>query len=247
MSRMNTLYPPERSQAVIDKMVTDYLPLVRYIVGRLPVQLPVMMDTDDLVSVGVLGLIHAAKTYDPSQGASFKTYAYMNIKGSILDELRRHDMVPRSARDRIKKVEEVTAKLMDELGRVPTPDEIAQRMDLPVKALDGLFLNARTAALISLNDQDGRYRESGGLLDSLSDHDTLDPQAAAEKKETLELLVKAIARLPETERKVVFLYYNKGMLLKEIGAAMDVSESRICQIMGRAHFLLNKEIENMGG
>ena len=106
MTGVKTPYLKARDPETIDKMVTDYLPLVRYIVGRLPLQLPHFMDEEDLISVGVLGLIHAAKTYNPDFGASFKTYAYTNIRGAILDELRRHDPIPRSMRDRMKKVEE---------------------------------------------------------------------------------------------------------------------------------------------
>jgi RNA polymerase sigma factor for flagellar operon FliA len=247
MSRVKTLYPPKRDKETIDKMVTDYLPLVRYIVGRLPLALPPMMDEDDLISVGVLGLINAAKTYDPNVGASFKTYAYTNIKGSILDELRRHDTVPRSARDKMKKVEEVTSRLIEETGRVPTPDEIAKAMSMPLKALDELLLSTRTTVLFSLNDHDYRMNETGGLLESLSDRTSENPADLAEQAEAKALLVRALTKLPETERQVVFLYYNKNMLLREIGQVLNVSESRICQILGRAHFLLNKEIENMGG
>lgn len=247
MNPVKTVYPPKRDQATLDKMVTDYLPLVRYIVGRLPVQLPSLMDKDDLFSVGVLGLIHAAKTYDPNVGASFKTYAYTNIKGSILDELRRHDTVPRSTRDKMKKVEEVTTRLTRELGRVPTPDEIAEAAQIPVKNLDDLLLSARSTMLFSLNDQEYKISEAGGLLDTLPDGSYANPAELAEKSEIKELLVKALTRLPETERQVVFLYYNRNMLLREIGEVLNVSESRVCQILGRAHFLLNKEIENMGG
>ena len=183
MSPTKTLYPIERDKETIDKMVTDYLPLVRHIVGRLPVQPPAFMDGDDLMSVGVMGLINAAKSYDPSMGASFKTYAYTNIKGSILDELRRHDTVPRSARDKMKKVDAAANRLMEEMGRVPTPDEIAEALEIPVKALDDLLLSARTAALYSLNDRDGVLNEAGGLLDRLADLGTDDPAELAERAE----------------------------------------------------------------
>lgn len=247
MNPVKTCYPPKRDQAAIDKMVTDYLPLVRYIVGRLPIQLPSLMDAEDLMSVGVLGLIHAAKTYDPDKGASFKTYAYTSIKGSILDELRRHDTVPRSVRDKMKKVEEVTTRLVEEHGRVPTPDEIAESLGIPVKTLDDLFVSSRTAMLFSLNDQEFKMNEAGGLLDALPNIDSANPAELAEQAEIKELLVKALVKLPEAERQVVFLYYNKNMLLREIGEVLQVSESRVCQILSRAHFLLNKEIENLGG
>ncbi|MFH1999880.1 MAG: FliA/WhiG family RNA polymerase sigma factor [Planctomycetota bacterium] len=247
MNSIKTLYTQTRDKETIDKMVTDYLPLVRYIVGRIPVRVSPIMDQEDMMSVGVLGLINAAKTFDPDRGASFKTYAYTNIKGSILDELRRHDSVPRSIRDKMKKVDEVADRLIEKNGTVPTPDEIAAEMGITVKALDDLLLAARTTAIFSINDSDPRSGEVNGILDSIADLQARTPEKIVEQSEIKSLLVKAIKRLPETERQVVFLYYNKNMLLKEIGAVLDVSESRICQILGRAHFLLKKEITNMGG
>lgn len=247
MAAVKTPYRKTRDPETIDKMVTDYLPLVRYIVGRLPLQLPRFMDEDDLISVGVLGLIHAAKTYDPDMGASFKTYAYTNIRGAILDELRRHDTLPRSMRDRMKKVEEATERLLERLGRVPTPEEIAAEAEIPVKALDEILLAVRTTAFLSLDEAGPPGEHHGPLLGVLADGGEWDPSSRAEKAEMLELLGRAIRNLPETERKVVFLYYNQNLLLREIGAVLEVSESRVSQILGRAHFLLNKEIKNMGG
>lgn len=247
MSGLKTVYPAEKDRETIDKMVTDYLPLVRYIVGRLPVQLPHFMDEDDLMGVGILGLINAAKTYDPNLGASFKTYAYTNVRGAILDELRRHDSIPRSTRDKMKKVEEATARLVDKSGRIPTPEEIAEEAGMTVKNLDELMLSARTAVLYSLSDGTAKSGDAGFLLEPIADRKGEDPQKLAENEEMKELLVKAIVKLPEAERQVVFLYYKEGLLLKEIGAVLKVSESRVCQILSRAHFLLNKEIKNMGG
>jgi RNA polymerase sigma factor for flagellar operon FliA len=247
MSSVKNLYAPERDKETIDKMVTDYLPLVRYIVGRLPCKSTPFMDEDDLTGVGILGLINAAKTYDPAQGASFKTYAYTHIKGAILDELRRHDSVPRSMRDRIKKVDETTARLMEEKGRIPTPEEIAQEAGISIKALDDLFLSVRNAFLVSLDDSTIGANEVGkSLAQTLASDGDSDPHLMAEKSEMLELLINAIQRLPESERQVVFLYYNQNLLLKEIGAVLKVSESRACQILSRAHYLLNKEIKHMG-
>ncbi len=247
MSTAKTAYPPTRDKETIDRMVTDYLPLVRYIVGRLPLKLPYFMDEDDLFSVGVLGLINAAKSYDPNLEASFKTHAYTNIKGAILDELRRHDSIPRSVRDRIKKVEEATAHLVDKTGRVPTPEEIAKEAQIPLKALNDLLHSARSNTLLSLNNLGDHGGDAGSLLRPLSQEEDSNPVARAEKSELIGLLMKSIKNLPETERQVVFLYYNQNLLLKEIGAVLEVSESRVSQILSRAHFLLNKAIKHRGG
>jgi RNA polymerase sigma factor for flagellar operon FliA len=247
MNSVKALYPAERDKETLDKMVTEYLPLVRYIVGRLPLQLPHFMDEDDLFSVGVLGLINAAKTYDAGMGASFKTHAYNNVRGAILDELRRHDTLPRSARDRMKKVEEATARLVDKHGRMPTPEEIAQEAGITVKAMDEVLLSARSASTVYLHDNGSKGNDAGGLMDSLVGPMGLDPGTRVQQAEMKELLVKALQKLPESERQVVFLYYNQNMLLKEIGKVLEVSESRVCQILSRSHFLLKKEIQRMGG
>ena len=238
MTGVKTPYLKARDPETIDKMVTDYLPLVRYIVGRLPLQLPHFMDEEDLISVGVLGLIHAAKTYNPDFGASFKTYAYTNIRGAILDELRRHDPIPRSMRDRMKKVEEATEQLVE---------EIAAEAEIPVKALDEILLAVRTSAFLSLDDTGPAPQGNTALRDALAEAQEGDPSTRVERSELLDLLQRALVRLPETERKVVFLYYNQNLLLREIGAVLEVSESRVSQILSRAHFLLNKEIKSMGG
>jgi RNA polymerase sigma factor for flagellar operon FliA len=137
--------------------------------------------------------------------------------------------------------------LIDETGHIPTPEEIAEEAGITVKALDDLFLSARTVSMLSLNNGREKTGEAGNLLDALADTDCLNPAELAEKAETKELLMKAMIKLPEAERQVVFLYYNQNLLLKEIGAVLKVSESRICQILGRAHYLLSKEIKNMGG
>lgn len=247
MNTVKTAYAPQRDKETIDKMVTDYMPLVRYIVGRLPVVLPQFMDSDDLISVGVLGLINAAKSYDPSMGASFKTYAYTNIKGAILDELRRHDTIPRSMRDRMKKVDATADRLMEEYGRAPTPEELAKATGLPVKTIDDILLSSQSVSLLSIHESASRSGEAGSMISALADSSIGNPLSNTLRAEQKDLLLKALMKLPENERQVVFLYYNQNMLLKEIGLVLNVTESRVSQVLSRAHFLLKKEITNLGG
>lgn len=235
--------PGQRSQAERDRLVDQYLPLVRYVVARLPVTMPATLDRDDFFSVGVMGLIHAAATYDPSRGASFKTFAYTAIRGAILDEIRKHDPVPRNRRDRLRSMEKTAASLRADLGRPPTVEELAEAMDVSAADLDGDLLAQHTCRLLSLNDGGGGNgdQQLGTLLPSKDAQQ--DPAARAMRDEEIQALSKAIAELPETDRNVVVLYHYENLYLKEIGQILGVSESRISQILSRATARLRLKLE----
>lgn len=215
-------------------LVEDYLPLVRHVIGRLPLTLPAFIDQEDLFEVGVLGLMNAARTYDASRGAAFKTHAYVNVRGAILDELRRFDVVPRSRRDRIKLFHRTSAELEDELGRTPTASEIADAMGLTVEQVDEILVNMHAVSTLSLDDGDGSDEGGTRLADCVACMRTPDPGAAAENRELQNRVTNLIFDLPDNERRVMVLYYSEGLLLKEIGEVLGVSESRVCQIHGQA-------------
>ncbi len=224
----------QRTQEERDRLVEQYLPLVRYIVARLPVTMPGSLDRDDFYSSGVIGLMHAASTYDPTRGASFKTFAYTAIRGAILDEIRKHDPVPRNRRDRLRVLEKTSGELYATLGREPTMAELAEVMECSIEDLDGDLQALQTARLLSLDEV---YHSEGGehsMASSIADEDSIDPVADAVSRERVELLTKAITTLPETERNVVVLYYHEQLYLKEIGQVLGVTESRVSQILSRA-------------
>lgn len=225
--------PNQRSTAERDRLVEQFLPLVRYVVARLPVTMPATLDRDDFYSVGVMGLIHAANTYDPQRGASFKTFAYTAIRGAILDEVRKHDPVSRNRRDRLRKLERITADLRAELGRPPTPDEIADRQGITAEELDLDLQALHTCRILSLDEGVGE-EDAGTLVQSIECERTLDPSDGARGREDVERLAKAISELPETDRNVVVLYYHEQLYLKEIGGILGVTESRVSQILTRA-------------
>ena len=224
-----------------NKLVEDYLPLVRHVLGRLPLTLPAFMDQEDLFEVGVLGLMNAARTYDATKGAQFKTHAYVNIRGAILDELRKYDVIPRSRRDRIKFFKKTEEELEETLGRAATPEEIAEAMGLSVEQVDDILLNMQGASLLSL--QEGAGGEEGvRLSDAIACKDSPNPLDVAEASELKARIADLIHDLPQNERRVIVLYYAEGLLLKEIGAVLDVSESRVSQIHSRALYRLNKAL-----
>ncbi|MEE9394241.1 MAG: FliA/WhiG family RNA polymerase sigma factor [Planctomycetota bacterium] len=225
-------------------LVEEYLPLVRHVIGRLPLSLPAFMDQDDLFEVGVLGLMNAAKSFNPNKGAQFKTHAYVNIRGAILDELRRHDVLPRSRRDRIKQVKQAADELEEELGRCATPEEIADAMGLSIEQVESVLVNMHGAAILSLDqgESNSEGQENSSLAACLSCMNTPTPADLSERNELKAQLQVAIAALPKNERHMIVLYYKEGMLLKEIGAILGVTESRVSQLHSRAVFRLNQAL-----
>lgn len=231
---MSTILTPPRNREDRDQLVEQYLPLVHHIVGRLTVRLPAGIEKDDLFSAGVLGLMNAAESFDSGRGATFKTYAYTIVRGAILDELRRLDPITRSARERIRKLEATRRELSNDKGRSPTREELAEALDCTLEALDQDFGQLQTAQILSIDDGG---EESGGFSDTLIGPQAL-PEEILEKKEALEALSREIANLPQQDCQVVILYYHEGLLLKDIGTILGVSESRVCQILSKALTLL---------
>jgi len=227
-----------RTQEERDRLVEQFLPLVRYVVARLPVTMPGALDRDDLYSVGVMGLMHAATTYDAARGASFKTFAYTAIRGAILDEVRKLDPVPRQRRERLRKLNRTQAELAARLDREPTMLELADALQCSEQEIDEDLQALHTARTLSLDDGrgGGDDDEGGGntLGSLLGADDAVDPGDAAAQGERLNQLAKSISELPETERHVVVLYFHEQLFLKEIGQILGVTESRVSQILTRA-------------
>ena len=224
---------PLRSTAERDRLVEQYLPLVRYVVARLPVTMPASLDRDDFYSVGVMGLMHAASTFDPTRGASFKTFAYTAIRGSVLDELRKHDPVPRNRRDRLRKMDRAMTTLYGQLDREPTIEELAEHLECTSRELDEDLQALHTTRTVSLDATPRDGSDMGTFAASIA-AGSPDPSNDVDAREDRERLAKAIAELPETDRNVVILYYNEQLYLKEIGKILGVTESRVSQILTRA-------------
>ncbi len=231
-----------RSAEERDRLVEQYLPLVRYVVARLPVTMPASLDRDDFFSVGVVGLMHAAATFDPTRGASFKTFAYTAIRGAILDEVRKHDPVPRNRRDRLRKMERASATLHAELDREPTVEELAERLGCTEREIDDDLQALHTSRMLSLDTPVGRGEDSGSLAGAIAANDD-DPTANVDAHEDRERLMRAISELSENDRNVVILYYHEQLYLKEIGEILGVTESRVSQILTRALERLRRKLK----
>ena len=234
-----------RSPAERNALVEQYLPLVRYVAARLPVTMPSSLDRDDFYSVGVLGLLHAAATYDPSRGASFKTFAYTAIRGSILDEIRRHDPVPRSRRERLRDMEQAASTLSAVLQRPASLEELGEHLGVSSAELDESLLAVHTCRMLSI-DEFGLSGDDPGrsVAQSLACEVEPDPAEYAARRDDLRKLAGAISELPNPDRHVVMLYHHEGLFLKEIGQILGVTESRVSQILSRAMARLRLKLQD---
>ncbi len=218
-----------------EKLILKYLHLVRYVVSRLPITLPVSIAQEDLVSYGTMGLMEAVERYDLSRGLKFETYAVTRIRGAIIDQLRFQDWVPRGVRKRAKDLQEAMARLEEKLGRNPTEDELAEELGVTKHKLK-MILSESNNLLISLDESrgDDSSGSTASLMDLVEDKNSPDPQAELESGELRRRLAEAIGKLPEREKLLIALYYHENMTLKEIGEVISVSESRVCQLHAQA-------------
>jgi RNA polymerase sigma factor for flagellar operon FliA len=230
-------YRASRDQQLRDRLILTYAPLVKFVAGRLGSGLPAHVDEGDLVSYGLLGLIGAIERYDPDRDVKFETYAIARIKGSIIDELRAMDWVPRSVRARARDIERAIGELEAHGGRVPTEEEIAAKLGVSQDELDEDLLEISRSSIAAL-DELWTISSSGGdqvaLIDTIEDTQGPEPQAALAQTEMREALGEAIARLPEREKLVVTLYYYEELTLREIGEVLGVTESRVSQLHTKA-------------
>jgi RNA polymerase sigma factor for flagellar operon FliA len=230
-------YKRTRDQLLRDRLILTYAPLVKYVAGRLGSGLPAHVDEGDLVSYGLLGLIGAIERFDPDRDIKFETYAIARIKGSIIDELRSLDWVPRSVRARARDIERAIGALEAKLTRAPSDEEIAAALNITEGEFhDSLLEISRSsiAALDELWSAPGSSGDAVALIDTIEDPQAAEPQSAMAHTEIREALGESIARLPEREKLVVTLYYYEELTLREIGEVLGVTESRVSQLHTKA-------------
>lgn len=222
-------YKKTPTEALRNVLMEHYLHLVRYNAERIHVKLPDEVELDDLMSSGIFGLMDAIDAFDLDRGVKFETYCAPRIRGAILDELRSMDWVPRLVRSRAHKMESATKQLEVELGRTPTNDEIATRLKIPKAEFDKIAKDASAVGVVSLSrkwfetDSNKDVRE----IDVLEDKKGANPVREIQRKDLKELITKGLSR---AERLIIVLYYFEEMTMKEIGATLDLSESRVSQM-----------------
>ena len=224
----------------LTQMVERHAPLVKRIAYHLLARLPASVLVDDLIQSGMIGLIEAAKNFDGSKGASFETFAGIRIRGSMLDEIRRGDWTPRSVHRNSRMIAEAIAELESELGRDVKDSEVAEKLDISLDEYHHMLSDASSGRIIGIEDL--------GISDDVlvtandKDDDHLYEQQATDAFQ--QALIKNISSLPEREAIVLSLYYNDELNLKEIGAVLDVSESRVSQIHSQALVRLRSRMQD---
>jgi RNA polymerase sigma factor for flagellar operon FliA len=230
-----------------DELIMSHLPLVKFLVGRISSRLPPHLDQQDLLSVAVVGLITAAERFDPGRGIQFKTFAEKRIMGSIMDELRAQDWLPRTLREKYKRLEHEFSVLEQKLGRNPSSEEVAAAMGMDLEKYFQLVEEVHSLSFMSLDDfQEDDDGGTFGFLHFLSDNGVENPQNQIMAKQLLHSLGEAIESLPEKERIVITLYYYEELNLKEIGEVLGLTESRISQLHSQAVIRLKVKMRNQG-
>jgi RNA polymerase sigma factor for flagellar operon FliA len=214
-----------------DELVVKYAPLVKYVIGRMAISLPAAMDSDDVLSAGTVGLLHAIDRFDPDQGVRFETYALQRVRGAIIDTIRSLSPLSRGAGRRARLLDETTSALAQRLGRAPTQDELARELGVDQAELGRMLLES-AHVIVSLDgagsgDDEGEVQS---LRDLLHDPDEAGTDEVVEENELVERLGSAIDELPPRDRLVLNLYYHEELTLKEISRVIEVSESRVSQI-----------------
>ena len=236
---------PIETRVARDKLILHFSPLVKYVAGRVGVGLPSNVDHSDLVSYGIFGLIDAIDKFDLSRAIKFETYAITRIRGSIVDELRSVDWIPRSVRAKARKVEQAYSALEAKLLRTPTDSEVAGELEITEGALQKIFSQISFVNVMALDELLSRgsdSSESGTLGDTLTDERIEDPESIIEDEAMRNILVDSITQLPEREKIVVSLYYYEGLTLAEIGKVLGVTESRASQLHTKAVLQLRAKL-----
>ncbi len=235
-------YAKCKSPELREKIIIEYAPLVKLVAGRLSMYLGYNVEYEDLVSYGIFGLIDAIDKYDFNKNVKFETYASLRIRGAILDQIRKMDWIPRSVRQKQKKIDMTMSKLEAEYGRPATDEEIAKELDITVDELDTWNGQTKISNIISLED----FIEQGSEIRMDASHNSQfeQPEKIVEKSELALMLEKALEELTEKEKSVVLFYYYEDLSLKEISKVLGVSESRVSQLHTKA---IQKMKKHLGG
>lgn len=228
-------YMVNHSNDVREQLIIEYAQLVKLVAGRMNMYLGYNVEYDDLVGYGIFGLIDAIDKFDYGKNVKFETYASLRIRGAILDQIRKMDWIPRSLRQKQKKIDAAMSKIEAEKGRIATDEELAEELRISIDELSEWQGQTKASNLISLDE----YTEAGSevKMEAVSNSHFAQPEDVVEKEELKQKMVQAIDTLTEKERSVIVLYYYEEMTLKEISLTLEVSESRVSQLHTKA---LNK-------
>lgn len=221
------------------ELITDLLPMVHRIAGQVAAYLHPPLSLEDMISAGTVGLVRAARDFDPSHRAEFQTYAYIRIKGAILDELRNWSFIPANVNKRIREAQQLSQKIMQETGTMPSETELAQKLGITVNQVNETFETARARHFVSL---DGSGDDTPALGNLLVSDLTRPPDEKIERTELIEKLAEAIQALKDKQRQVILLYYQQQLTMKQIADILQITESRVSQLHASALFNLSVQL-----
>jgi len=238
-------YKTELSEQEKERIINDSLPFIKYTAYWLAHRLPPQLSVEDLISVGIMGLLDALQRYTEGR-VKLKTFAEYRIKGAMLDELRSHDWVPRSLKTKIGQIRKAHHQLEKELGRMPDEEEVAKSLEITLDEYYATLQSANNAIVFSFEDfRDKMYEESDmDVTECIPDPDTKDPLELLEESSTRDALAQLIGRLPEKEKLLLSLYYWDELTMKEIGKVMNLTEGRVCQLHSQALIRLKAQMSS---
>lgn len=231
-------YSEQKEEVDGDDLVTRFLPLVHKIVRRAVVYLRPPLSREDLVSAGVVGLLKAARDYDSSREAEFQTYAYIRIRGAVLDELKAHSFMPATVNKQIHEAMTLRVDLTEKRGKAPTDEELAQKLQVSVDKLYQIFTHARAKHFLSF---DGAFEDESPSNFFVAE-DTPEPSARMEQTELAGQLAEAIGQLEERQRQLIVLYYQQELTMKQIADVFGLTEPRVSQLHAKAIFSLSVKL-----
>ncbi len=240
-AKASQVYEEQSRAAREDEWIVRYLPLVRHIVERVASGLGARVDREELVSAGTLGLVRAARAYDASKHADFKTYAYIRIRGAVIDELRNLSFVSPSVHRLVRRIREAHEAFVAEHGRPPADEELAEQAGLGIEKFYRTVEQARRQHFLSIHGLSDDKPALGNLIPA---DERTSPEREAERRETLARLTRAVQELPERDRKVILLYYERDLTMKEAAEVLEVTESRISQMHASALFKLSVKMRS---
>jgi RNA polymerase sigma factor for flagellar operon FliA len=225
-------YQQHSQRETID--INQHAPLVKKLASMMMARLPASVDINDLIQVGTIGLIEAARQFDSAQGVLFETFASQRIRGAMLDELRREDWLPRQARRNVRQIESAIHQLEQQLGRSPAEGEIADSLSLPLSDYQAMLAECKGLTLVHFEDFHDDEGNGSNQIANIVDSDAATPLDNLAEDHFRSALIDAIKLLPERDQLVMSLYYEQDLNLKEIGAVLGVSESRVSQLHSQA-------------
>ncbi|ARK30977.1 FliA/WhiG family RNA polymerase sigma factor [Halalkalibacter krulwichiae] len=233
----------ERNHDACDELIRRYMPIVHYHVQRISIGLPKSVQKDDLISHGLLGLYDALEKFQPERDLKFETYASFRVRGAIIDGLRKEDWLPRSMREKIKKVESATERLEQLHGRYVSSEEVAKELNMPTHEVEHAMTEYFVSNVLSIDEQFQETERNDAFATTIIDRRTKTPEQYSNEIETKKELVKVIEQLSEKEQLVISLFYYEELTLTEIGQILELSTSRISQIHSKALFKLQQTLK----